>query len=324
MTVTDEAPNPGRNLCALSVDLDPLSAYYQIHGLGEPPRQVLNTILRKALPRFVDLFAQLEVPATFFVVGSDLAQSREACELLQHLAEAGHEIGNHTFSHPYALNNLPPELIGEEIARAHQTIAKEIGEAHAPVGFRAPGYFIGSHAIAALVEQGYRYDSSMFPSPPYYLAKAAVMAGLAVRGRRSGAVLADIRGLAAPADPYRPDPARPWRRGAAPLIELPVAVLPRTRLPVIGTALAVSPPGMRRHLLNGMRERPFFNLELHGIDLADAIEDRIPTELAGRQPDLRVAFDEKRAILRGCIENLKRDFEFITLERAAEIFAERL
>lgn len=312
---------PTRRLCALSVDVDPLTAYYTIHGLGQPPRQVHQTILRKAVPRFAELFAELGVPATFFVVGQDLEGSDEARELFRGLGQAGHEIANHTYSHPYALCKLTREEVVAEVDRGHRTIVDALGEELAPVGFRSPGYFINGTVLEVLAERGYYYDSSMFPSPPYYLAKAVVMAGLALRGRRSGAVLSDPRGLVAPADPYRPDARRPWRKGHSPVLELPVAVLPGTRLPAIGTALALSPPSWRQRFLERMRERPLFNLELHGIDLSDAIADRIPTELAGRQPDLRVPFHEKRAILKSCIDDLKRDFEFVTLRQAAQAFA---
>ena len=103
------------------------------------------------------------------------------------------------------------------------------------------------------------------------------------------------------------------------MVELPVAVLPFSRFPVIGTFLAVSPPWVRRHMLGAMARRPFFNLELHGIDLADAVADRIPTELAGRQPDLRVPFAEKRRIFVQTIQELKRDYEFLTLKEIAAV-----
>ena len=36
-------------------------------------------------------------------------------------------------------------------------------------------------------QRGYRYDSSTFPAVPYYLAKAAVMGGMRLLGRRSHA-----------------------------------------------------------------------------------------------------------------------------------------
>ena len=307
-----------KTLCSISIDLDPLSSYYEIHGLGDPPRQVRRTILRKVLPRFAKLFEETNIKATFFVVGSEIEKSDEAQQTLQELASAGHELANHTYNHPYELCRLPPTLIEEEIHRGHEVVANLMGGAQGPVGFRSPGYSINSKVMDVLLRHNYLYDSSVFPSPPYYLAKIGVMLGMALRGRRSSAVLGDPRGLTAPIDPYRPDPKKPWREGRAPITELPVAVLPMVRFPPIGTFLAIAPYWLRDPMLRQMKGRPLYNLELHGIDLADAIEDRIPTELAGRQPDLRVPFEEKRSIFRTCIEQLKSDFEFVTLRDAAD------
>lgn len=309
-----------RKLCAVSVDLDPLTAYYEIHGLGDPPPNLRYTILHKGLPRFEELFAELEIPATFFLVGRDLEASAESRAAVARLVQAGHELGNHTWSHPYDLCAQPEQVIDSEVRRAHEMIVQIAGEGHAPVGFRAPGYGINEKVLRVLANHLYRYDSSMFPSPPYYVAKAAVMAGMFLRGRRSGAMMGDPRGLACPTDPYRPDPVSPWRPGQAPVVELPVTVLPWTRLPAIGTFLAASPPKVRRYMLNAVRARSFFNLELHGIDLADAVVDRIPTELAGRQPDLRVPFADKRRIFVQTVQELRQEYEFVTLREAAAVF----
>lgn len=308
-----------KKLCVVSVDLDPLTAYYEIHGLGDPPRQVRSTILRNALPRFEELFEEWGIRGTFFIVGRELEASEEAQATLKRMANAGHELANHTYNHPYDLNQLPEQVIEQELRAAHEAIATLVGAEHAPVGFRAPGYFINHKVARVLANLSYRYDTSMFPSPPYYLAKAAVMAGMALRGRRSGAVLGDPRGLTCPADPYRPDPERPWRRGQGPFVELPVAVIPGLRLPAIGTMLAIAPDWLRTLVLGAMSRRPFFNLELHGIDLSDAVSDRIPTELAGRQPDLRVPYKEKREKFTRCIDELKERFEFVTMREAAAI-----
>lgn len=306
-----------KKLCAVSVDLDPLTAYYQIHGLGKPPGKLRHTILRRALPRFQEMFAELGIPATFFVVGRELEQSDEAQRIVKELVEQGHEMGNHTYSHPYDLCALPGQDVASEIRQAHRVIVDVVGSEGAPVGFRTPGYGAGPTVLRVLSEDGYAYDSSMFPSPPYYLAKAAAMAGMALRGRRSGAVMGDPRALTCSADPYQPDVDRPWRRGRSNLVELPVAVVPWLRLPAIGTLLLVAPEWLRRWTLAAMRRRPFFNLELHGIDLADAIVDRIPTELAGRQPDLRVPFSDKRRIFVQTVRELQEDYEFVTLRQAA-------
>ncbi len=307
-------------ICSLSVDLDPLTAYYAIHGLGDPPRPLRFTILRKALPRFEELFAEAGVRATFFVIGHDLEapEHDEAREVLRRLAAAGHEIGNHTYSHPYDLCRLPEQVVEAEIRRCHDLCVERIGRDATPLGFRAPGYTIDAKVHRVLASRGYRYDSSMFPSPPYWLAKLGVMGMMSLRGRSSASVVSDPRALLGPADPYRPDPERPWRRGQSPLVELPVAVQPYTRLPAIGTLLAVAPEPMRRFVLRTMASRPFFNLELHGIDLADAIADRIPTQLAGRQPDLRVPFHEKRRRFLQTIEDLRRSgYELLTLAETA-------
>src|SRR5262249_38606504 len=152
---------------------------------------------------------------------------------------------------------------------------------------RAPGYDVSAEMLEIVAGLGYVYDSSIFPAPGYYVAKAAVMAGLRLVGRRSGAVMTDPRALLAPADPYRPSPRAPWRRGQATVIELPIAVTPGLRLPAIGTNLLLFPTPLRAAWLERMRGRSFFNLELHGIDLVDADLDGIPTELVARQPDLR-------------------------------------
>lgn len=313
-----------RRFCSISVDIDPLSAYYQIHGLGAPPPQVSSTLLKKALPRFAELFDQLSVKSTLFCIGSDLDAHPESHGSIRHLAEQGHEIGNHTYHHRYDLCRLSEPEIETELRRAHDTIGAICGSAHTPVGFRSPGYSLNATLLRVLEKYRYRYDSSMFPSPVYYSAKAAVMGGMSLRGRQSAAVLADPRMLLAPVDPYRPDREKPWCRGDAELVELPVAVTPITRLPVIGTSLVVAPEKVRDLLLSSMAKRAFFNFELHGIDLVDAVEDRIPTELAGRQPDLRIPFTQKVAIFKTIIQRLQRDFEIVPLKVAATLLSSRV
>ena len=75
-----------------------------------------------------------------------------------------------------------------------------------PVGFRAPGYDLSERVLDVLMAQGYRYDSSVFPSWPYYVAKAGVMAMMALVGRRSRSVLGDPRVLFAPPRALSPGP----------------------------------------------------------------------------------------------------------------------
>ena len=189
-------------------------------------------------------------------------------------------------------------------------------------GFRAPGYDLSPAMVDELMRLGYLYDSSIFPAPGYYAAKAAIMGVMRAAGRSSGAVLTNPRALLAPVDPYRPSPAAPWRRGQASLVELPIAVTPGMRVPAIGTSLLLAPHWVRARMLEAMRRRRFFNLELHGIDLADADDDGIPGELVTREPAFRAPLERKLRALEATLDRLAADFDFITLREAA-IWAER-
>jgi peptidoglycan/xylan/chitin deacetylase (PgdA/CDA1 family) len=281
---------------SVSVDLDPVECYWRIHALpGHPPERARDAILRRCLPRFAELFARHGVPATFFVVGRDLDRDAEGRGLLAQLARDGHELGSHTYTHPYDLVRLPRDTLTGEIERAHAVIGACAGEA--PRGFRAPGYEISGAVIDLLRERHYHYDSSAFPSVPYYGAKAAIMGAMRVLGRPSGSFLGSPRILTAPRAPYRPAAGAPYRAGSLDIVELPLSVTPVLRLPVIGTSLITAPRWLRRHLVAAALRAPFFNLELHGIDLADAEADEIPPALIAKQPDLRRPLAHKLAAL---------------------------
>ncbi|HLK89096.1 MAG TPA: polysaccharide deacetylase family protein [Polyangia bacterium] len=289
------AGTPGRKV-AVSVDLDAVACYYRIHALGEPPAgPARHAILRRCLPRFAELFARHGLRATFFVVGADLEEDAEGRALLADLARAGHELGNHSHTHRYDFARLPRDAMAEEIDRAHGAVGDCAGAA--PIGFRAPGYAINGDALDLLAARGYRYDSSVFPSAAYYGAKALVMAAMRATGRPSGSFLDDPRVLLAPRSPYRPAPAAPYRHGGDGILELPIAVTPVARLHVIGTSLILAPAWLRRHLVAVALRSPLFNLELHGIDLADAGADELPPALVARQPDLRRPLAHKLAAL---------------------------
>lgn len=302
----------GRRM-AVSVDLDAVACYYRVHALGEPPTGPGRyAILRRCLPRFAELFARHELRATFFVVGADLEEDAQGRALLAELARAGHELANHTHTHRYDFARLPPAAMAEEIDRAHAVVGACAGVA--PLGFRAPGYAINADALDLLHARGYRYDSSVFPSAAYYGAKALVMAAMRLAGRPSGSFLDNPRVLLAPRRPYRPAPTAAYRHGGDGLLEVPIAVTPLARLHVIGTSLILAPTWLRRHLVSTALRAPFFNLELHGIDLADADADEIPPALIARQPDLRRSLAHKlRALDETLTDARAAGARFVTL-----------
>ena len=312
-----------QKLCAVSVDLDPLRCYYAIHGLGETPASLRDVVLRKALPRFAEVFARHGIASTLFVVGSDIDQRGSTGRSeLQQLAQGGHELANHSQSHFYDLARKSESEIDAEIGGAEAPIAELAGRR--VIGFRAPGYDVSKPMLAVLRKRGYAYDSSVFPSWPYYLAKAGVMGLMSLVGKPSHSVLGDPRALVSPVEPYRPG-ASPFSRAkgadARDLVELPITVSRGLRLPGIGTAILTAPQRLRILLLDQLRVRSFFNFELHGLDLLDAEADGIPATLVARQPDLRVPVADKVRAFSATLDRLRLDYRFATLTEVAATVA---
>ena len=307
-----------QKLAALSVDLDEVDNYLSIHGLRadllEP--RARNAIYDRAIPRLAQLFAELDVPATFFAIGRDLRR-KENQTRLRALATQGHEIANHSLNHLYDLSRRPRSEQAREVAGGSDAIEQAVGAR--PVGFRAPGYTITDQLFEVLRDQGVQYDSSVFPCPPYYLAKVAAISAIRLRGRQSHSVVDHPRVLTAPADPYRV--GAPYTQRGRGLTELPIGVTRDAsgRLPYIGTALALAGVAGTRALTQLIASRPFVNLELHGIDLCGAQDDGL-LPLLPYQADLRRSLADKRAALVEAVNGLKRaGFVFATLSEAARL-----
>ena len=99
-----------KRFASISVDLDSLQHYCRIHGLSESllDERLRRLVYEVAIPRYLRLFDAVGVKATFFAIGEDL--SDQGCaRALRESHVAGVEIGNHTFSHDYAVSRRPPE-----------------------------------------------------------------------------------------------------------------------------------------------------------------------------------------------------------------------
>lgn len=89
-------------------------------------------------PALLDAFAELGAPATFFLVGNRVD---EHPELAARIAREGHEVGNHTHSHPY-LPLSRSRVVARELASADTAIERATGIvpalARPPYGGRSP------------------------------------------------------------------------------------------------------------------------------------------------------------------------------------------
>jgi peptidoglycan/xylan/chitin deacetylase (PgdA/CDA1 family) len=80
----------------------------------------------------LEILASHRAPATFFQIGANV---RRLPEVAREVLAAGHEIGNHTDTHP-RLTLKSPGFIDRELARAQETIEQTTGQR--PRYFRAP------------------------------------------------------------------------------------------------------------------------------------------------------------------------------------------
>ena len=92
---------------------------------GPDPRQT---------PQILDVLAKARVRAVFFVIGKHVERHAGLC---RRIAEEGHSVQNHTYSHASATFwSAGPQRAAEEIDRCNMAIQDAIGRT--PVRFRAP------------------------------------------------------------------------------------------------------------------------------------------------------------------------------------------
>jgi polysaccharide deacetylase family protein (PEP-CTERM system associated) len=124
------------------------------HWAGMPSRVVPST------RQLMDLLGRHETRGTMFVLG--LVAERHP-QLVRDLAAAGHEIASHGWSHGRVFTKTP--AVFREAVRKSKALLEDL--TGRPVhGYRAPSFSIVpgfEWALDILIEEGYRYDSSIFP-----------------------------------------------------------------------------------------------------------------------------------------------------------------
>ena len=153
------------SLHALSVDLE---EHFQVANFDdlierarwddEPSR------VDDSARRLLDAFEQHRRHATFFVLGW-VAERRPA--LVREIAARGHEIACHGYGHELVYE-IGPERFREDLKRARKAIEDAVGAR--ALGYRAPSFSITARSLWALdilAEEGFAYDSSIFPVRHY-------------------------------------------------------------------------------------------------------------------------------------------------------------
>ncbi|MBI5709168.1 MAG: polysaccharide deacetylase family protein [Candidatus Eisenbacteria bacterium] len=120
------------------------------------------TVVRPGTEAILDLLDRHGVRATFFVLGDVI---REHPDLARRIVDEGHELGCHGMDHQ-PVWQLTPGSFRAQLQDFRALVEEAVG-AFPVIGFRAPTFSIDrstAWALDVLREQGYRYDSSIFPA----------------------------------------------------------------------------------------------------------------------------------------------------------------
>lgn len=148
-------------LNALTIDVED---YFQVNAFASQvhPDQWDSYPLRvvKNTQRILDLLDQYTITATFFILGW---VAERVPELTKEIHRRGHEIACHGHGHQL-IYKIGPDKFRQDIHRSKALLEDLCGEkVH---GYRAPSYSITGKSLWALdilVEEGFSYDSSIFP-----------------------------------------------------------------------------------------------------------------------------------------------------------------
>ncbi|MEX0843195.1 MAG: XrtA system polysaccharide deacetylase [Gemmatimonadota bacterium] len=120
----------------------------------------MSSRLECGMTRLLELLDAYGTKATFFVLG---CVALEHPELVRRLSRAGHEVASHGWDHR-RVHDLTPQEFRRQV-RDTRTILQDLSSE--PVdGYRAPSFSITrgmEWALEILVEEGYVYDSSLYP-----------------------------------------------------------------------------------------------------------------------------------------------------------------
>ncbi|WP_335338587.1 XrtA system polysaccharide deacetylase [Paucibacter sp. KCTC 42545] len=116
--------------------------------------------VERNIGRILALLDERQTKATFFTLGW-IAERYP--QLVRDIVAGGHELASHGYGHE-RVSDLNPQTFAEDIGRAKKLLEDLGGQA--VLGYRAPSFSIGERnlwAFDTLLEQGYRYSSSVYP-----------------------------------------------------------------------------------------------------------------------------------------------------------------
>ncbi len=307
-------------VASLSLDLDNLWSYMKTHG--DSGWESFPSYLDIVVPRVLEFLKQRGLRITFFIVGQDAALQKNV-PAIRSLADAGHEVGNHSFNHEPWLHLYTEQQIEDELAKAEGYIEQATGQK--TIGFRGPGYSLSLSVLRVLTRRGYAYDASTLPTflgplarAYYFMTTKLSPEEKATRKRLFGGVREGFR----PIRTYR------WRLKdfTDRLIEIPVTTMPIFRIPFHVSYVLylsrISPALARFYFWVAMKLCRFARISpsllLHPLDFLGPEDLK---ELAFF-PAMDLSADKKLKLVGNILEMYTQNFKVVPMKEHARIVAQ--
>ena len=136
-------------------------------------------------PQILDLLAAHDARATFFLVGQ-IAEGDQ--DLVRRISAEGHEVGNHTWTHPRLARDCDDERVRTELVRTNELLEQILGAP--PAVFRAPYYNWDERVDAIGAELGLRHAHGDVTPPDWHpRLTAGLIATFVLQGISPGAIV---------------------------------------------------------------------------------------------------------------------------------------
>jgi len=292
------------SVAGLSVDVDSVASHLEGYGFARPEDD--GAAYRIAIPRILELFERSGVRGTFFLIAGE---AEAHGDVVREIVTQGHEVASHSMTHSLPFFGLGPEALQREVFDSKEALESVSGIRVS--GFRAPSWDLPDGLLQHLVDAGYRYDASEYPSILLPLLRRSI-ARRSASGRTNTGSSA-WKGVFGPTRPHY------LSTGGSGVWELPICTAPWIRVPYYHTLRFVLPEPVFRGLGMLARSRPGpISYQLHAVDFLSVKADHLDPRI-DRHPGMNRSLGTKLDLAAAAIDELRRKRDVVPLVEVVEL-----
>ena len=178
-------------------------------------------VLREGMPPLLDIYDKYNIKTTFFFTGYI---AKMFPDIVKMIIPYGHEVGSHSLLHKKEAGHDVSDLKTQIYYLSESKKILEDISGQEVISFRAPALRVNQFTAKALIQTGYKIDSSI--------------ASQRFDMFMSFGSLKKLNWLTAPRLPYKTSIDSLFKKGNSPIVEVPLSA---TLFPYVGTTMRIFP-----------------------------------------------------------------------------------